>query len=86
MGIFDSLRDSIKNRSPQVLGPRANIGSAFQQSAGNDPFKINQLALNRQIAEMGAIRNETPNMPNLQGIGGIPGLQNIDFSNLPLGS
>jgi len=26
-----------------------------------------------------------PNMPNLQGIGGIPGLQNIDFSNLPMG-
>jgi len=25
------------------------------------------------------------NMPNLQGIGGIPGLQNIDFSNLPMG-
>jgi hypothetical protein len=24
-------------------------------------------------------------MPNLQGIGGIPGLQNIDFSNLPMG-
>ena len=26
-----------------------------------------------------------PNMPNLQGIGSIPGLQNIDFSNLPMG-
>ena len=30
-------------------------------------------------------RGGFPNMPNLQGIGGIPGLQNIDFSNLPMG-
>ena len=93
MGIFDSLRDSIKNRSPQVLGPRANIGSDFAQQelfkkmpkmfGGEILRKLQKQMGNEQMQP--AVMPNIPNMPNLQGIGGIPGLQNIDFSNLPQG-
>ena len=93
MGIFDSLRDSIKNRSPQDISPQANIGSDFAQQElfkkmpkmfrGEILRKLQKQMGNQQMQP--AVMPNIPNMPNLQGRGGIPGLQNIDFSNLPMG-
>ena len=44
-------------------------GPIFQQSAGNNPFKINELGLEKAIADMGAVRKKMPELP--------------DFSNIP---
>jgi hypothetical protein len=70
MGIFDNLRDSLSKR-PAMLGREPN--------AGNMP-QLRPAVMPQTFPNMPNFR-----MPNLQGIGGIPGLQNIDFSNLPMG-
>jgi hypothetical protein len=70
MGIFDNLRDSLSKRQA-MLGREPN--------AGNMP-QLRPAVMPQTFPNMPNFR-----MPNLQGIGGIPGLQNIDFSNLPMG-
>lgn len=74
-------------------------GPIFQQSAGNNPFKINELGLEKAIADMGAVRKELPMGPQAPQAQAptpapqapmpmpvpnyIPNIPSMDFSNLP---
>ena len=58
---------------PMGMPPGPAPGPIFQQSAGNNPHKINELGLEKAIADMGAVRKKMPELPDF----------NFNTSNIP---